>query len=566
MMTGLSSQAQPLNRELIAFRNGDLWKFDIENNTATQLTEWGYNGGPILSPDGTKIAYLSTATEVIDKVSRGEPAQFAGSPPANIWVMDIATETFTRIADQTGSGEVGYLRSVPAWSPDSSKLIWSQLDPNFQGLDQATLQIHDLNTGLTTTFAQGYNMGFQDGGIWMPPVKWGAGGIARVLFTYMEGSRDPFLFLEIYDPSTGNLTRYDLGYDVNSSTNNYVQDFVWVNHQELSMLALRTQTQWELFDPTSGGRSVMSTPPHLHLRFVSGGLELVPVNIQDANGSSLIQWQVVFGPSEYNTGYVSYGLDNGFTPAISPDGSQIAWHNGDGVSTWQIGIGQTGRSSGSNQTAQDSYLIPAPAIVAWAPTEWTTSDTVVVVQPTPTTPPSTTGCSLPARLSVGQNAIVNSGPSNRVRVAATVFSAVIDNIDAGEVVYVERGPLCNNGYQWYFVRNSRIAGWTAEGGDGQYWLSVDTTGIYCYNSPPTRLAPNTVAVVLPGIPNNVRDNVGTDGTNVVAVIPAGETFTVTGFPQCDAQGLRWYPIQYNQYTGWTAEGQGTEYWVVPASN
>jgi len=274
---------------------------------------------------------------------------------------------------------------------------------------------------------------------------------------------------------------------------------------------------------------------------------------------------VMIGNSEYNTGYVSYGLDNGFTPAISPDASQIAWHNGDGVSTWQAGIGQTGRSSGNNRSPEEAYLIPGVPNVAWAPTEWITSDTTVIVQPTPTIPPSTASCQLSARLSVGQYAVVNPGPSNRVRVAATIYSAVIDNLDAGEVAYVERGPICNNGYQWYFIRNNRIAGWTAEGGDGEYWLSQDTTGIYCYNSPPARLAPNSVGVVLPGIPNNVRDNVGTDGTNVVAVIPAGESFTVIGSPQCDAQGRRWYPIQYNQFTGWTAEGEGSEYWVVPAS-
>lgn len=564
MVVSLSSQAQPLNQELIAFRNGDLWKFNIENNTATQLTEWGYNGGPILSPDGRKIAYLSTASEVVDAINSGQPPQFAGSPPSNIWVMDVATETFTRIADQSGSGEVGYLRSVPAWSPDSSKLIWSELNPNLQGYDQATLQIHDINTGLTTTFAQNYNMGFQDGGIWMPPVKWGAGGIARRLFTYMEGSRDPFLFMEIYDPSTGNLTRYDLGFDANSAFNNYVQDYVWVNHQGRSMLALRTHTGWELFDPTNGSRSALSAPPRLKASFISGGLELVPVIISDPNGGSQVQWQVVIGNSEYNTGYVSYGLDNGFTPSISPDASQIAWHNGDGVSTWQPGTGQTGRTSGSNQASERTYLIPAPTTVAWAPTEWITSDTDVVVQPTPTNPPPTTGCSLAPRLSVGQNAIVNPGPSNRVRVAATTNSAIIGNLDAGEVAYVEQGPVCNNGYHWYFVRNGRIAGWTAEGGNGNYWLSIDTTGLYCYNSPPTRLTSTSIAYVLPGEPNNLRDNVGTNGTRVVTVIPAGETFVVTGFPQCDAEGRRWYPIQYNQYTGWTAEGEGSEYWIAPS--
>ena len=163
LLMSISSQAQSVNQQLIAIRNGDLWKFDIENNTAKQLTTWGYNGGPILSPDGRKIAYLSTPKELIDKINSGQIPQFAGTPPTNIWVMDIATEIFTQIADQRGAvTDNGILRSVPAWSPDSTKLIWSELKVSNQGLDQATLQIHDMQSGLTTTFAQNYSMGFQD--------------------------------------------------------------------------------------------------------------------------------------------------------------------------------------------------------------------------------------------------------------------------------------------------------------------------------------------------------------------------------------------------------------------
>ena len=558
----MSSQAQSVNQQLITVRNGDLWKFDIANNTATQLTQWGYNGGPIMSPDGLKIAYLSTASEIIDMVNRGEQVPYAGTSPANIWVMNLATGAFTQINNQSGSGSVGYLRSIPAWSPDSTKLIWSQLNPVNQGLDSASLQIHDLNSGLTTTFAQNYNMGFQDGGIWMPPVTWGEAGIARTLFTYQEGSRDPFLFMEIYNPSTGNLTRYDLGFD--SNNNNYTRDYLWVTHQGRSMIALGIQNYWELFDPTNGVRTRLSAPPRLKNRFISGGLELIPVSISDNNGGWSIQWQVAIGTAEYNTGYISYAVGTEFTPSISFDGSKIAWHNGDGVSTWEVGIGQTGRTSGSNQGVGESYLIPQPQTVAWSPTEWVTSSSVVVPQPTPTSQPTTNVCNLSPRLTVGQNAVVNAGPANRLRVGATINSAVITNISAGEVLYVQQGPICADGYNWYYVRNSRVSGWTAEGGNGQYWLSVDVNSVYCFNSPPARLAPNSQAKVLPGVPNNIRSNIGTVGTQVLGVMPAGATFTITGIGQCDSQGLRWYPISYQGVTGWTAEGQGSEYWIAPA--
>jgi hypothetical protein len=48
-------------------------------------------------------------------------------------------------------------------------------------------------------------------------------------------------------------------------------------------------------------------------------------------------------------------------------------------------------------------------------------------------------------------------------------------------------------------------------------------------------------------------------------MPAGASFAVVGTGQCDSQGLRWYPINYQGVSGWTAEGQGSEYWIGPAS-
>jgi len=557
------TQAQSLNQDIITFRNGDLWTIDVQNNTATQLTEWGYNGGPILSPDGRRIAYLSTAQEIVEQANNGTGQVIAGTAPANIWVLDLQTDSFTRIADQSGASDLGYLRSVPSWSPDGTKLVWSQLDATPDNFSNATLQVYDINTGLQATLNNNFAMGFQDGGVWMPDVFWGGGGIARVLFTYQEGSRNPFLYMEIYDSNTGNLTRYNLGYDQNAG--NYVQDYFWINHQGRSMIAIRIFDEWQLFDPTNGSWVALNAPPRLKATFISGGLELIPVAIPNDTGGYSIQWQAAQGQSVYNTGLTTYGIDIHSTPAISFDGSQIAWHNGDGVSTWSPSLGQTGRISDQQQEQGPYFLVPSYRNVVWAPTEWITSNTVVNPQPTPTNPPTTNNCSLTPRLTVGQNAIVNPGPSNRVRVGATTNSAVIDSIDAGEVVYVERGPVCANGYYWYFVRNSRIAGWTAEGGDGDYWLSVDAGSNYCYNSPPMRLSPNTVGVVLPGEPNNIRSNVGTTGTDVLGVIPAGAQFTVTGTSQCDSQGRRWHPITYNGISGWTAEGVGDEYWVAPAS-
>ena len=57
-----------------------------------------------------------------------------------------------------------------------------------------------------------------------------------------------------------------------------------------------------------------------------------------------------------------------------------------------------------------------------------------------------------------------------VRNGATLSAQQVGRIQEGDVVNVESGPVCADGYNWYLVRNANVAGWTVEGGDGEYWL------------------------------------------------------------------------------------------------
>ena len=94
VLTFSSVWAQTASQPIFAYRSGDIWKYDPAHQSATQLTGWGYNGGPILSPDGSKIVYLSTEANFVAQFEAGAASQAAGSAPANIWLMDIATESF----------------------------------------------------------------------------------------------------------------------------------------------------------------------------------------------------------------------------------------------------------------------------------------------------------------------------------------------------------------------------------------------------------------------------------------------------------------------------------------
>lgn len=80
-------------------------------------------------------------------------------------------------------------------------------------------------------------------------------------------------------------------------------------------------------------------------------------------------------------------------------------------------------------------------------------------------------CPLPARLRAGGTAIVTDGLPNRVRATAGAAGRIIGHIHAGDVVSVLEGPYCVEGYHWYRVDHATVSGWTAEGGDGEYWLA-----------------------------------------------------------------------------------------------
>ena len=464
LLSAGGARAQPIAQPIYAYRDGDIWRYDLEANTAAQLTDWGYNGGPILSPDGGKIAYLSTAAAFIARFEAGSITQSSGTAPGNIWVMDIATESFQLVADQSGASEAGYLRSLPDWSPDSRQLAWLQIDPNRQDLDAASLQVYSLDDGRTGVLHSNVNLGHQGPHIRMPSIRWGEGGISWLLFTYLTGDENPVLLIEILNPTAGATVQYNLG--LNASRDNTVRDFEWVNHGGRALMALQIQDYWELLDPATGNRMRLQDPPRLRNRHRSGGLQLIPTSVAASGGGWGIHWYAAAVSGLYDTGYRSARVNRIDRPGLSSDGAQMVWHNGDRISTWHVGISDIHRGQASAASSGHAFPIPQPVSAVWAPTEWVTTGVTLAEGQAATS----AACGLPPRLNLSMQAIVSPGLANRVRSGATLSAERIGSIGAGEVVTVEAGPVCADGYNWYYVRNANIAGWTVEGADGEYWL------------------------------------------------------------------------------------------------
>ena len=119
-----------------------------------------------MSPDGASVVYLSLPETFVEAAQRGEDPTFGlGSPPTNIWLMDLTKPLddparFVRVADQiTGlpadsDGSDMQRRSLPVWSPNSTQFAWLELD-YFSTAFSGRIMIYDTHTRTTHIAAHG---------------------------------------------------------------------------------------------------------------------------------------------------------------------------------------------------------------------------------------------------------------------------------------------------------------------------------------------------------------------------------------------------------------------------
>jgi len=175
--------------------------------------------------------------------------------------------------------------------------------------------------------------------------------------------------------------------------------------------------------------------------------------------------------------------------------------------------------------------------------------------------------SLPPVFYAGQQGYVLPGLPNVLRSQPWrgAGSAIIGNIPAGGVFTVITGPQCGSGITWWQVNYNGAIGWTGQDGNGQYWVNPynGQQDAVCGTLAPS-LSVGQWGYVLPGLPNALRTAPAQgSGSYVVGSIPGGAHVWVLEGPACGS-GMRWWRVDYNGQQGWTSEGQGSTYWVVPA--
>ena len=185
------------------------------------------------------------------------------------------------------------------------------------------------------------------------------------------------------------------------------------------------------------------------------------------------------------------------------------------------------------------------------------------------TPPIT--CVLPTRLTVFGLGRVIPGDPNVVRSApgtqsTGANSVVIGSIPGGGVFTVLEGPQCGSDSRWWWrVNYNGLIGWTAEGeGYDVYWVEPwYSNAPVCPNFLPSRLTVGGYGRVttVPYLPNTIRTFASYSGA-AIGQIPVSSVFAVLSGPVC-ADNTAWWQVNYNGIIGWTAEGNGSTYWLEP---
>jgi hypothetical protein len=438
---------------LIFLINQDLWTWASGDSALTPLTTDAYVRDVALSPDGTRLAALVLSPVTIDAVQR--VGGFSGYWPVDITIIKISTGAITTVATQPddarlfaadGSPDNAWLRGLPAWSPDGTKLAWTEMHYPTFAPEENRLVIYDTATGTAQPIVTGLP---EPAGAGPVPISviWSDAGIALWVPNYDAAtSTFPTDFL-IYSPD-GTLLSQTRVPDDSSKT---VTEFDWITTPQGAQLGLLFgDGTWELVDPATGTRRPAAAPVERYSLLAPDTSLALRFSI-DPNANDYWQnhdWDVVY-PDGRTVPLTYHGHDL----LLSSDGNSYAYVDQNGV----ISINDT-LTSAVVQTA-------SLALGYWGPTGWRLGAGTVPNPPAAACP----GAPSP-RLIVGAQArvMLNTAPNN-VR-DTPVSGAVLGQIPPGGAFSVLAGPTCANAMNWWQVNYNGMVGWTAEGDAGGYWL------------------------------------------------------------------------------------------------
>ena len=256
-----SAQAQGGEFPLILWIRGDLYRGDAAGAAPRPLTQNGTISGPQIAPDGRNIAYKAASPVGLAALDRiqGEAVIADFDLPGDIYLFNIAGRVATLLAAQPegasllaeGVPDKALIRSAPVWSPDGSRLAWTEYDyPD----GKPRLVIYNRVGGTMTTVAQDIPAPLTQGAA--PPLKWGGGGIAIDASVDATSEQD---FIFYADDGTWLSSPR-----IAPVENDPALESVWVESSSGAMLGVIYQSaRWILIDPQTGIAQAASDIPRL---------------------------------------------------------------------------------------------------------------------------------------------------------------------------------------------------------------------------------------------------------------------------------------------------------------
>src|SRR5690606_15151442 len=196
------------------------WAWEGTDQPMARITptpDWRRNSDLVISPDGTRAAYMTFADSFVSWLQTVEGAG-GFLPPRDVWLFDLPSRQTFLIADQpadaayNGPKQPGTyaLRSALRWSPDGTQLAWMELrvEPSAFVADDVTnivhLMVYDLvsrtmrelePTAVTAVTANSPSIGVEQFNI-----VWGEAGLA---LNERSFGMTPTWNYRIYDPANG---------------------------------------------------------------------------------------------------------------------------------------------------------------------------------------------------------------------------------------------------------------------------------------------------------------------------------------------------------------------------